>query len=183
MKDMSLLKKILTIALWVLFSYIFSSTFVDTAAIQDGLFILFVCAGLWMSEIIPLPVTALLVPVIAYFFKILSPVAAMAPFSNTIIFLFMGGFTLAALLNKHGIDLWLADRVIRLAGGSLWLSLIGFYGVTSILSMFISNTATTAMMVPIAVSLIDKQFPRMRTMLILGTAYVANIGGNGTVVG
>ena len=55
--------------------------------------------------------------------------------------------------------------------------------MTSILSMFISNTATTAMMVPIAVSLIDKQFPRMRTMLILGTAYVANIGGNGTVVG
>jgi len=180
---MSLLKKLLTIALWVLFSYIFSSTIVGTAAIQDGLFILFVCAGLWMSEIIPLPVTALLVPVIAYFFKILSPVAAMAPFSNTIIFLFMGGFTLAALLNKHGIDLWLADRVIRLAGGSLWLSLIGFYSVTSILSMFISNTATTAMMVPIAVSLIDKQFPRMRTMLILGTAYVANIGGNGTVVG
>jgi Di- and tricarboxylate transporters len=183
MKNMSLLKKLLTIALWVLFSYFFSSTIVDTAAIQDGLFILLVCAGLWMSEIIPLPVTALLVPVIAYFFKILSPVAAMAPFSNTIIFLFMGGFTLAALLNKHGIDLWLADRVIRLAGGSLWLSLIGFYGVTSILSMFISNTATTAMMVPIAVSLIDKQFPRMRTMLILGTAYVANIGGNGTVVG
>jgi len=95
----------------------------------------------------------------------------------------MGGFTLAALLNKHGIDLWLADRVIRLAGGSLWLSVIGFFGVTSILSMFISNTATTAMMVPIAVSLIDKQFPRMRTMLLLGTAYAANIGGNGTVVG
>ena len=69
MKDISLSKKILTIALWVLFSYFFSSTIVDTAAIQDGLFILLVCAGLWMSEIIPLPVTALLVPVIAYFLK------------------------------------------------------------------------------------------------------------------
>ena len=183
MINMSLSKKLLTIALWVLFSYMFSSAIVDSAQTQDGLFILLVCAGLWMSEIIPLPVTALLVPVLAYFFKILSPVEAMAPFSNTIIFLFMGGFTLAALLNKHGIDLWLADRVIRLAGGSLWLSVIGFFGVTSILSMFISNTATTAMMVPIAVSLIDKQFPRMRTMLLLGTAYAANIGGNGTVVG
>ena len=95
----------------------------------------------------------------------------------------MGGFTLAALLNRYNIDLWLADRVIRFAGGSLWLSIVGFYGVTSILSMFISNTATTAMMVPIAVSLIDKKFPRMRTMLLLGTAYAANIGGNGTVVG
>ena len=183
MINMSLSKKLLTITLWVVFSYMFSSAIVDSASTQDGLFILLVCAGLWMSEIISLPVTALLVPVLAYFFKILSPVEAMAPFSNTIIFLFMGGFTLAALLNKHGIDLWLADRVIRLAGGSLWFSVIGFFGVTSILSMFISNTATTAMMVPIAVSLIDKQFPRMRTMLLLGTAYAANIGGNGTVVG
>jgi len=183
MINMSLSKKLLTITLWVVFSYLFSSAIVDSTSTQDGLFILLVCAGLWMSEIISLPVTALLVPVLAYFFKILSPVEAMAPFSNTIIFLFMGGFTLAALLNKHGIDLWLADRVIRLAGGSLWFSVIGFFGVTSILSMFISNTATTAMMVPIAVSLIDKQFPRMRTMLLLGTAYAANIGGNGTVVG
>lgn len=183
MSNFSLTKKLLIILVWTIFSYLFSSYIVDTNSIQDGLFVLLVCAGLWMSEIIPLPVTALLVPVFAYFFKILSPVAAMAPFSNTIIFLFMGGFTLAALLNKHGIDLWLAERVIKFSRGSLWLSVIGFYAITSLLSMFISNTATTAMMVPIAVSLIDKEFPRMRTMLVLGTAYAANIGGNGTVVG
>ena len=183
MSNFSLTKKLLIILVWTIFSYLFSSYIVDTNSIQDGLFVLLVCAGMWMSEIIPLPVTALLVPVFAYFFKILSPVAAMAPFSNTIIFLFMGGFTLAALLNKHGIDLWLAERVIKFSRGSLWLSVIGFYAITSLLSMFISNTATTAMMVPIAVSLIDKKFPRMRTMLVLGTAYAANIGGNGTVVG
>jgi sodium-dependent dicarboxylate transporter 2/3/5 len=183
MSNFTLTKKLLIILVWTIFSYLFSSYIVDTNSIQDGLFVLLVCAGLWMSEIIPLPVTALLVPVFAYFFKILSPVAAMAPFSNTIIFLFMGGFTLAALLNKHGIDLWLAERVIKFSRGSLWLSVIGFYAITSLLSMFISNTATTAMMVPIAVSLIDKKFPRMRTMLVLGTAYAANIGGHGTVVG
>ena len=183
MSNLNLVKKLFIISLWVVSSYIFSSAVVEIDSVKNGLFILMICAGLWMSEIIPLPVTALLVPVLAYFFKILSPVAAMAPFSNTIIFLFMGGFTLAALLNKHGIDLWLAERVIRIARGSLWLSVVGFYAITSLLSMFISNTATTAMMVPIAVSLIDKQFPRMRTMLILGTAYAANIGGNGTVVG
>ena len=183
MSNLPLIRKLIIISIWILISYVFSSNIVETESTKDGLLILMICAGLWMSEIIPLPVTALLVPVLAYFFKILSPVAAMAPFSNTIIFLFMGGFTLAALLNKHGIDLWLAERVIRLARGSLWLSVIGFYAITSLLSMFISNTATTAMMVPIAVSLIDKKFPRMRTMLILGTAYAANIGGNGTVVG
>ena len=183
MSSYPLIKKVFIIALWAAFSLVLSHFFANDIDIQRGLFILLLCAGLWMSEIIPLPVTALLVPVLAYFFKILTPAAAMAPFSNTIIFLFMGGFTLAALLNRYNIDLWLADRVIRFAGGSLWLSIVGFYGVTSILSMFISNTATTAMMVPIAVSLIDKKFPRMRTMLLLGTAYAANIGGNGTVVG
>ena len=96
MADLPLLRKLFIISGWIVASYIFSSSIVETGSIQDGLFILMVCAGLWMSEIIPLPVTALLVPVLAYFFKILSPVAAMAPFSNTIIFLFMGGFTLAA---------------------------------------------------------------------------------------
>ena len=109
MSNLPFLKKLFTITLWIVFSYAFSSIVVEIETIRDGLFILMICAGLWMSEIIPLPVTALLVPVLAYFFKILSPVAAMAPFSNTIIFLFMGGFTLAALLNKHGIDLWLAE--------------------------------------------------------------------------
>ena len=120
MSNLPLIRKLIIISVWILISYVFSSNIVEVNATKDGLFILMVCAGLWMSEIIPLPVTALLVPVLAYFFKILSPVAAMAPFSNTIIFLFMGGFTLAALLNKHGIDLWLAERVIRLAQGSLW---------------------------------------------------------------
>ena len=167
MSNLPLIRKLIIISIWILISYVFSSNIVETESTKDGLLILMICAGLWMSEIIPLPVTALLVPVLAYFFKILSPVAAMAPFSNTIIFLFMGGFTLAALLNKHGIDLWLAERVIRLARGSLWLSVIGFYAITSLLSMFISNTATRSMMGTIAVSFIDNMFPRFRTMIIL----------------
>ncbi len=83
---------------------------VDADLTQKGLFILFVCAGLWMTEIIPLPATALLVPVLAYFTQILGPKAALAPFSNSIVYLFMGGFTLAALLNKYKIDIWLAKK-------------------------------------------------------------------------
>ena len=95
----------------------------------------------------------------------------------------MGGFTLAALLNKHGIDRWLADKVTTMSNGNLWVSVVGFFAVTSFLSMWMSNTATTAMMIPIAIALVDKTYPRMRTMIILGTAYSANIGGNGTAVG
>jgi len=183
MINLPLLKKLALILSWGIFSYFISSNIADTNLIQKGLFILFVCAGLWMTEIVPLPVTALLVPVIAYFMGILSPKEAMAPFSSTIIFLFMGGFTLATLLNKHGIDRWLADKVTTMSNGNLWVSVVGFFAVTSFLSMWMSNTATTAMMIPIAIALVSKEYPRMRTMIILGTAYSANIGGNGTAVG
>lgn len=183
MSQMSVSKKLIVILLWGIFSYLLSQLLVDVDSTQKGLFILFICAGLWMTEIVPLPVTALLVPVIAYFMGILSPKEAMAPFSSTIIFLFMGGFTLAALLNKHGIDRWLADKVTTMSNGNLWVSVIGFFAVTSFLSMWMSNTATTAMMIPIAIALVNKEYPRMRTMILLGTAYSANIGGNGTAVG
>ena len=183
MSQMSVSKKLIVILLWGIFSYLLSQLLVDVDSTQKGLFILFICAGLWMTEIVPLPVTALLVPVIAYFMGILSPKEAMEPFSSTIIFLFMGGFTLAALLNKHGIDRWLADKVTTMSNGNLWVSVIGFFAVTSFLSMWMSNTATTAMMIPIAIALVNKEYPRMRTMILLGTAYSANIGGNGTAVG
>ena len=182
MSQMALPKKLIVILLWGIFSYLLSQLILDVEITQKGFFILLVCAGLWMTEIIPLPVTALLVPVIAYFMGILSPKEAMAPFSSTIIFLFMGGFTLAALLNKHGIDRWLADKVTSISNGRLWVSIVGFFAVTSFLSMWMSNTATTAMMIPIAIALVNKEYPRMRTMIILGTAYSANIGGNGTGV-
>ena len=183
MNQMDLPKKLIVILLWGLFSYFVSQLLVDAENTQKGLLVLLLCAGLWMTEIVPLPVTALLVPVISYFMGILSPKEAMAPFSSTIIFLFMGGFTLAALLNKHGIDRWLADKVTTMSNGNLWISVVGFFAVTSFLSMWMSNTATTAMMIPIAIALVDKTYPRMRTMIILGTAYSANIGGNGTAVG
>ena len=183
MNQMALPKKLIVILLWGLFSYLVSQLLVDAENTQKGLLVLLLCAGLWMTEIVPLPVTALLVPVISYFMGILSPKEAMAPFSSTIIFLFMGGFTLAALLNKHGIDRWLADKVTTMSNGNLWVSVVGFFAVTSFLSMWMSNTATTAMMIPIAIALVDKTYPRMRTMIILGTAYSANIGGNGTAVG
>lgn len=183
MINLPLLKKLALILSWGIFSYFISSNIADTDLIQKGLFILFVCAGLWMTEIIPLSTTALLVPVLAYFTHILGPKAALAPFSNSIVYLFMGGFTLAALFNKYKIDIWLAKKVTTAAGGNLWFSVIGFFGVTSFLSMWMSNTSTTAMMLPIAIALVGKEYPRMRSYVVLGTAYAANIGGLATAVG
>ncbi|MBT7082702.1 MAG: Anion transporter, partial [Candidatus Marinimicrobia bacterium] len=142
MNKLPLLKKLLIILSWCILSYVISISTVENAIIQKGFFVLFVCAGLWMTEIVPLPATALLVPVLAYFTHILEPKAALAPFSNSIVFLFMGGFTLAALLNKYRIDIWLAQKVTTAAKGQLWISVIGFFAVTSFLSMWMSNTST-----------------------------------------
>ena len=183
MSQMALPKKLIVILLWGIFSYLLSQLILDIEITQKGFFILLVCAGLWMTEIIPLPATALLVPVLAYFTQILGPKAALSPFSNSIVYLFMGGFTLAALLNKYKIDIWLAKKVTTASGGHLWWSVIGFFGVTSFLSMWMSNTSTTAMMLPIAIALVGKEYPRMRAYVVLGTAYAANIGGLATAVG
>ena len=183
MSQMALPKKLIVILLWGTFSYLLSQLILDVEITQKGFFILLVCAGLWMTEIIPLPATALLVPLLAYFTQILGPKAALAPFSNSIVYLFMGGFTLAALLNKYKIDIWLAKKVTTASGGNLWWSVIGFFGVTSFLSMWMSNTSTTAMMLPIAIALVGKEYPRMRAYVVLGTAYAANIGGLATAVG
>lgn len=183
MSQMALPKKLIVILLWGIFSYLLSQLILDVEITQKGFFILLICAGLWMTEIIPLPATALLVPLLAYFTQILGPKAALAPFSNSIVYLFMGGFTLAALLNKYKIDIWLAKKVTTASGGHLWWSVIGFFGVTSFLSMWMSNTSTTAMMLPIAIALVGKEYPRMRAYVVLGTAYAANIGGLATAVG
>ncbi|MBC8346299.1 MAG: hypothetical protein H8E56_08590, partial [Candidatus Marinimicrobia bacterium] len=86
MINLPLLKKLTLIFGWCIFSYVICINVVDTDATQKGIFVLFVCAGLWMTEIIPLPATALLVPVLAYFTQILGPKEALAPFSNTIVY-------------------------------------------------------------------------------------------------
>ncbi|SDK45146.1 SLC13 family permease [Microbulbifer yueqingensis] len=183
MSKLSLPARLAIIAGWILFAWLLAGALVVSGPERLGFFILAAAAGLWMSEIIPLPVTALLVPAAAYFTGLLPAAEALAPFASTIIFLFMGGFTLAAVLHAHGIDRRLAGRVLRLGGGHLWPTLVGFFLTVSFLSMWISNTATSAMMLPIALSLVDRDHPRTRTFAVLGTAYAANIGGLATIVG
>ena len=85
MSNFPLLKKIAIILGWGFFSYLISQLLLENELTQKGFLILLLCAGLWMTEIIPLPVTALLVPVFAYFLGIFEPKSAMAPFASTII--------------------------------------------------------------------------------------------------
>ncbi len=148
-----------------------------------GIAVLIFIGGLWVTEIIPLAVSGLLVPIIAVLFNVFNPREALAHFAHPVIFIFIGGFALAAVLNEHGLDRWLAGNLIHLAKGRKWVAIASILGATSLLSMWMSNTATAAMFLPIGMSLIDKTYPRARTFVILGIAFAASIGGISTVIG
>ena len=146
----------------------------------------------WVTEALPLAVTALLGPVLAVLFRVVPAATAFAAFADPIIFVFIGSFILAEAMFVHGVDRRIAYTALswRFVGASAPRILLTFGGVTAILSMWMSNTATTAMMFPIGLSIVAhlartglagaRQFA-MVMMLI--TSFGASIGGMGTPVG
>jgi len=177
------IKKWIIIVILAILSLVAGNLFGEDHGQKTGISILIFIGGLWISEAIHLTITALMVPVLAVFTHTLNAREALAPFAHPIIYVFLGGFALAAVLSQHGIDKWLAGKLIHLSRGNTWLAIISFLASASFLSMWMSNTATTAMLLPIAMSLVSKKYPRARVFLILGTAYAANIGGLATLVG
>ena len=149
---------------------------------------------LWMTEALPLAITAILGPCLAVVFGITTGRAALAPFADPIIFLFIGGFILAQAMFVHGVDRRIAYGALALPGvGSSAFRILLVYGaVCTAISMWISNTATTAMMFPIGLSIIahlsrtsanKAQVRRYALALMLITAFGPSIGGMGTPVG
>ncbi len=155
-------------------------------ALNSGLGILLAIALLWLSEALPLAVTALLVPVLAMATGLMQGPQAFASFAHPIIFLFLGGYALAAALHQQGLDRWLASRFLILGRGKLLPASLLLFAATAVLSMWISNTATTAMMLPLVLGLMEslpEKNGRTGWFLLLGLAWSANIGGMGTLVG
>lgn len=146
----------------------------------------------WVFEALPMPVVALL-PLVAFPLLGLSKSSEVASaYANPIIFLFMGGFLLGLSIEKWGLHRRIALNVIRFTGNSGNNIILGFTISTAVISMWLSNTATTMMMFPIALSVIKvveqkakhthKQ--KMFTLaLMLMVAYSANIGGMATLIG
>lgn len=158
--------------------------------LRTGLALFALIGALWMAQALHLSVTALLVPLLAVFGGVLGVPAALAPFAHPVIFLFLGGFALAAALQHQGLDRALAGSVLRLARGRRLHAVLLLFGLTALLSMWISNTATAAMMVPLALGLLrgggdasEPPGPREQAFVLLGVAYSASIGGIGTLVG
>jgi solute carrier family 13 (sodium-dependent dicarboxylate transporter), member 2/3/5 len=147
---------------------------------------------LWVTEALPLPVTALLGPVMAVLLQVVPVRAAFSSFADPIIFVFIGSFILAEAMFVHGVDRRIAYTALswKFVGASAPRILITFGAVTTVLSMWMSNTATTAMMFPIGLSIVAhlarsgmagaRQFA---LVMMLITSFGASIGGMATPVG
>jgi sodium-dependent dicarboxylate transporter 2/3/5 len=146
---------------------------------------------LWITEALPISVTAMLGPVLAVVFQVAPARAALAPFADPIIFLFIGGFILAEAMFVHGVDRRIAYTALswRAVGSSGARILVVYGAVGTLLSMWISNTATTAMLFPIGLSIIAHlarsgvKVSGFALALMLMTSFGPSIGGMATPVG
>ena len=151
----------------------------------------------WMTEAVPIAITALLPLILFPLLGVMKMSEAAAPYANPIIFLFMGGFMIALALEKHRLHERIALNLIKFTGTSGNGIIVGFMLATAFISMWISNTATAMMMLPIAISVINllKSDPSMPNEhlpkgernfaigLMLMVAYASSIGGIGTIIG
>ena len=152
-----------------------------------GLSILVFIAVLWLTEALHVSVTALLVPLLAVGSGVFNTQTALSNFSNPIIFLFLGGFALAAAMHQQKLDKVIADKMLMLAKGKMSVAILLLFGTTAGLSMWISNTATTAMMLPLVLGVLSKVNKQSGhntyVFALLGIAYCASVGGIATIVG
>jgi sodium-dependent dicarboxylate transporter 2/3/5 len=151
----------------------------------------------WVTEAIPIQATALLPIVLFPLLGVLSPGEATAPYADKTIYLFLGGFIIAMSMQRWGLHERIALNIIDKMGTSPRKIIFGFMIATAFLSMWISNTATSMMMVPIAIAIIITILPKSETTLeemtkeqrdfseciVISIAHAATIGGIATIIG
>ena len=147
----------------------------------------------WLLETVPIAVTALLPVVLFPLFGISTMEQACAPYGDKYIFLFLGGFLLALALEKSNLHKRFSLSLVNLTGNNAQHIVLGFMLSSWFISMWISNTATTLMMFPIAMAVSNlfdstkaehsKSIRNFRVCLFLGIAYAASIGGLATIIG
>tara|TARA_R110002110_G_C13458087_1_gene717855 strand:- start:3015 stop:4400 length:1386 start_codon:yes stop_codon:yes gene_type:complete len=148
-------------------------------------FVTIVCALWWIFEPVPIPVTSLLPLSLFPLFGVLTPNQVGQSYGSPLILLLLGGFILSQAMQKSGTHKRLALAMVNVFGGTHSKSLVlGFMVTSAFLSMWISNTATTLMLLPVAMAILQ-QHPsqRLHAPLLLGIAYAASVGGIGTPIG
>lgn len=150
--------------------------------------LLFAVAALWLTELVPLSAGALAIPVIIVISAVADASTVFQPFFHPIVILFFAGFLLAEGMRRTGIDRWIALNILRRTSLEPAFLMLTMMVLTAFLSMWMSNTASVAIIIPIALVVMeripdnegDKSFHRA---LILGVAYAATVGGVGSAIG
>ena len=147
----------------------------------------------WITEAIPIPATSMVPIVLFPILQIMPTSKATLPYANHLIYLFMGGFFIAVCMERWNLHYRIAMHTIRLVGTSPSRIVLGFMVAAGFLSMWVSNTATTVMMMPIGLAIIkacaditgdhDLKHNPFAVSLMLALAYAASIGGLGTIIG
>ena len=157
------------------------------AAATAGIVLMMAC--FWVSLCLPIPVTSLLPIVLFPLFGVASSGATVKYYANNNIYLFMGGFIIALAIEKWGLHRRIALKITTLLGTSPAKVVMGFMCGTAFMSMWISNTATAMMMLPIGLAVISEtseiigKESKFATVLMLGIAYGASVGGIATPIG
>lgn len=175
---------ILLVALAAIATYLLPIPGLSPAA-HRTLVVLVAAAGLWLTEALPVPVTALLIPVLGITLGVTDARGAFAGFGDPIVFLFFGTFLLTDAASRHGLD----ERLARTVLSSEWvrrrpermLLAIAFLGFA--ISAWVNNTATTALLLPLALTIERFGARRLIVPVLLMTAYAPSLGGLATPVG
>jgi sodium-dependent dicarboxylate transporter 2/3/5 len=161
-----------------------------SVAAWSALGLMLLMASWWATEAIPIPVTALLPIVLIPALGLGSITEATSPYAHPIIFLFLGGFTLGLAMQRWNLHRRIALLTLKAVGTEPKQQIAGFMLATAFLSMWVSNTATAIMMLPIGLSVIammdngqPENLQRYATALLLAIAYSASIGGIATLIG
>ena len=142
-------------------------------------------AWLWLTEAFPIYIVALTVPFLTVVAGVLDQREALSPFFHPVVALLLGGFMLSSAVSKYGLDRRIARAIVSRVGNRPLSVMLGVMGTTAFLSMWLSNTATTAIMVAIVAPLVASlpEGDRFRKGLLLSVPFSANVGGIGTPVG
>lgn len=143
------------------------------------------CAVWWIFEPIPIPATSLVPIAVFPLIGVLTPAQVGEAYGNPLILLLLGGFILSTAMEKSGAHRRIALGMVSAFGGGSGRSLVfGFMAAAAVLSMWISNTATTLMLLPIVLAVLERvEDKRLKVSLLLGVAYAASVGGVGTPIG
>ena len=150
--------------------------------------LLFLVAYLWLTEMIPLAAASLLVPVVAVVFNVTDATTIFQPFFHPIIVLFLAGFLLAEAMKKTGVDKLIAIIVLKYSSLKPAKLMLTLMILTAFLSMWMSNTASIAIIIPIVLAIVKRiqehtTIKNFNKALVLGVAYAASIGGIGSAIG